>query len=53
MGYALCTSGLTSSEKWAVVILDSKGNCRLKLAKTCETEAEARSYAETYLRFYS
>jgi hypothetical protein len=53
MGYALYSSEPTSTGKWSAVILDDCGNCRLKLPCKCETEAEARRYAEAYLRFYS
>jgi hypothetical protein len=52
MGYALISSGPTLLSKWAVAILNEKGMIMRRLPGECETESEARKYAESYTRLF-
>jgi hypothetical protein len=53
MATALYASVRTPHDKWAVVLLDEYCRACLRLPCECETEAEARRYAEWFLRLYS
>jgi len=53
MGYALYSSAQKTKDEWRVIILDESGCCCDLLPCVCKSEAEAKSYAETYVRLYS